>query len=392
MLKPLSLTPSFGFGDRLGLATPGHIAAVRAAGGKFAPIFAQQSVRENARTGRTPQQVMDDAKRAIETAQWDSPWGADADHLKTVEDLLPFVEAGYTFFTVDPGEYVDNAADADSPEMLQRKVQTDRWEEIASRYLNQSEEQVWGRFDTESLLRAAVKYGGAIEHAAAMFSRLSQMKETFDFEVSVDETDSPTTPLEHYFIADELNRLGVRFTSLAPRFIGRFEKGVDYIGDLNALDKELEKHAAVTQYFGTYKLSLHSGSDKFSVYPLIANWWGERIHVKTAGTSYLEALRVLAKCEPALFVKIYALGMERYEADKKSYHVSADLALLPDTKDMPSLLDDFHAREVLHVTFGSALTQFGAEIKHRLVKHETAYLEGLRTHFDKHLQLLQTPE
>ena len=84
--------------------------------------------------------------------------------------------------------------------------------------------------------------------------------------------------------------------------------------------------------------------------------------------------------------------MERYEADKKSYHVSADLALLPDTKDMPSLLNDFHAREVLHVTFGSALTQFGAEIKHGLVKHETAYLEGLRTHFDKHLQLLQIPE
>jgi hypothetical protein len=392
MLKPLSLTPSFGFGDRLGLATPGHLAAVRAAGGKFAPIFAQQSVRENARTGRIPQQVMDDAKRAVEAAQWDAPWGADADHLKTVDDLPPFVEAGYTFFTVDPGEYVDNLADTDSPEMLKRKVQTGRWEEIASRYLNQSEEQVWGRFNSESLLRAAVKYGGAIEHAAAMFSRLSQMKDEFDFEVSVDETDSPTTPLEHYFIASELSCLGVRFTSLAPRFIGRFEKGVDYIGDLNALETELEKHAAVTKYFGTYKLSLHSGSDKFSVYPLIANYWGERIHVKTAGTSYLEALRVLAKCEPALFLKIYLLGMERYEADKKSYHVSADLALLSDTKDLPSLLNDFHAREVLHVTFGSALTQFGPELKQALVKHETVYLEGLQVHFEKHLRLLGTEE
>lgn len=392
MLKPLSLTPSFGFGDRLGLATPGHIAAVRAAGGKFAPIFAQQSVRENARTGRTPQQVMDDAKRAVEAAQWDAPWGADADHLKTVDDLPTFVEAGYTFFTVDPGEYVDNLADTDSPEMLKHKVQTDRWEEIAARYLNQSEEQVWGRFNSESLLRASVKYGDAIEHAAAMFSRLSQMKDEFDFEVSVDETESPTTPLEHYFIASELSRLGVRFTSLAPRFIGRFEKGVDYIGDLNALETELEKHAAVTKYFGTYKLSLHSGSDKFSVYRLIANYWGERIHVKTAGTSYLEALRVLAKCEPALFLKIYSLGMERYEADKKSYHVSADLALLSDTKDLPSLLHNFDAREVLHVTFGSALTQFGPELKQALAKHETVYLEGLQVHFEKHLRLLGTEE
>ena len=76
MLSPLKLTSSFGFGDRLGLATPGHIAAVQ--GTKFAPIFAQQSVRENARTGRTPQQVMDDAKRAIDAAKWDAPWGADA--------------------------------------------------------------------------------------------------------------------------------------------------------------------------------------------------------------------------------------------------------------------------------------------------------------------------
>src|SRR5215468_11210815 len=112
MLTPLALRPSFGFGDRLGLATAGHIAAVR--GTKFAPIFAQQSVRENARTGRTPQQVMDDVKRAVDAAKWDLPWGADADHLKTVDDILPFVEAGYTFFTVDPGEHVDNSADFDS--------------------------------------------------------------------------------------------------------------------------------------------------------------------------------------------------------------------------------------------------------------------------------------
>jgi len=112
MLTPLGLSPSFGFGDRLGLATPGHIAAVR--GTKFAPIFAQQSVRENARTGRTPQQVMDDAQRALEAAKWDAPWGADADHLKALEDIPPFVEAGYTFFTVDPGEHVDNSADTDT--------------------------------------------------------------------------------------------------------------------------------------------------------------------------------------------------------------------------------------------------------------------------------------
>jgi hypothetical protein len=183
--------------------------------------------------------------------------------------------------------------------------------------------------------------------------------------------------------------MGVRFTSLAPRFIGRFEKGVDYIGDLDALDAELAKHAAVTHHFGTYKLSLHSGSDKFSVYPLVAKHWGERIHVKTAGTSYLEALRVLASHEADLFLKIYDLGRECYEVDKRTYHVSAELDKLPNTQDLPSLLNDFHAREVLHVTFGSAIGKFGVELRSALIKHETAYYDGLRTHFEKHLNLLK---
>jgi len=183
--------------------------------------------------------------------------------------------------------------------------------------------------------------------------------------------------------------LGVKFTSLAPRFIGRFEKGVDYIGDLNALDVELEKHAAVTANFGTYKLSLHSGSDKFSVYPLVAKHWGGQIHVKTAGTSYLEALRVLAKHEPDLFLQIYSLGRERYDTDRRTYHVSAKLEMLPNTDDLPSLLNDFHAREVLHVTFGSALAHFEKEIKASLVNHADAYRMALETHFEKHLALLK---
>ena len=273
MLSPLGLSPSFGFGDRIGLATPGHIAAVR--GTKFAPVFAQQSVRENARTGRTLQQVLDDAKRAVEVAQWDAPWGADADHLKTVDELGPFVQAGYTFFTVDPGEHVDNAADIDSVVVLKQKVTELNWEELSALYLSGNSEQVWGQFDAESLMRATVKYGRAIQHVVTMFKHLSELKDEFDFEMSVDETEAPTTPLEHFFIASELSRAGVKFTSLAPRFIGRFEKGVDYIGDLNALDVELSKHAAVTAHFGTYKLSLHSGSDKLSVYPLLAKHWGE---------------------------------------------------------------------------------------------------------------------
>lgn len=390
MLTPLSLTPSFGFGDRLGLATPGHLAAIKDTG--FAPIFAQQSVRENVRTGRTPQQVLDDARRAIEAAGWDAPWGADADHLKMVDDLPPFVSAGYTFFTVDPGAFVDNAADTDPLPILQAKADGFDWDELAAEYLAPTAERAWGAFETEALLRAVVKYGRAIQHTVVMYQQLAQMTQAFDFEVSVDETDSPTSPREHFFIVHELTRRGVRFTSLAPRFIGRFEKGVDYLGDLAALEAELARHAAVTAHIGTYKLSLHSGSDKFSVYPLLVKYWGSRVHVKTAGTSYLEALRVLAEAEPTLFRQILALGLERYPTDRATYHVSAEVGRVPPAPadaDLPRLLNDFHAREILHVTFGSALARYGAEIKAALVKHAAAYQTGLQNHFKKHLGLLK---
>ena len=110
-LRPqtLGLAKSAGCGDRLGLATPGHIRALRRVGG-IAPILAQQSMRENARTGRSPQEVIDDATWGVFQEGWRKPWGADADHLKSTEDIDTCVAAGYTFFTLDPGDYVDNAA------------------------------------------------------------------------------------------------------------------------------------------------------------------------------------------------------------------------------------------------------------------------------------------
>ncbi len=390
MLTPLGLYPSFGFGDRLGLATPGHIAALRASSLAFLPVFAQQSVRENTRTGRTPQQVLDDARRAVEAAGWDGPWGADADHLKSLDDLPPFVQAGYTCYTVDPGDYVDPAADADPLPILQEKASSLNVEEAKALYLHTQPYPAAEPFDEATLLRALVKYGRAVQHVAAMYRRLRQLLPTdFDFEVSVDETAVPTTPWEHFFIASELIRAGVRFTGLALRFPGRFEKGVDYLGDLTALDGELARHAAVADHFGTYKISLHSGSDKFSLYPLLVRHFGRRIHVKTAGTSYLEALRTLAQVSPALFERIWALALERYPIDRATYHVSADPRQVPPDLPLPALLDDFHARQILHVTYGSALAVFGPQIKASLTQHAEAYRMNVQRHFCKHLDLLK---
>ncbi len=403
MLTALGLSPSFGFGDRLGLATPGHIAALRSlAPGRrptMLPVFAQQSVRENARTGRTPARVLEDARRAVDAAGWDLHWGADADHLKTPEDLAPFVQAGYTFFTVDPGEHVDNAASSDPLKVLEQKARHFDLDRLGADYLGWTAEKVGIRFERETLLRAAVKYGKAIEHAASMYTHLAGMLASFDFEVSVDETDTATTPEEHFFIASELTRRGVRFTSLAPRFPGRFEKGVDYIGNLQTLDSELSHHAAVTAFFGSYKISLHSGSDKFLVYPLLVKHWGGRIHVKTAGTSYLEALRTVANFDPALFRKIYAYARERYSEDRVSYHVSADLDLAPlpeQLQDGRLLLDQIDARQIRHVTYGSVLTAtsesgsllFSQPLLDLLRSNQRAYAENLSRHFLRHLSPL----
>jgi hypothetical protein len=214
--------------------------------------------------------------------------------------------------------------------------------------------------------------------------------ENFDFEVSVDETETPTRVSEHYLIASELRRLGVRWNSLAPRFPGRFEKGVDFIGDLNELERELAGHAAVMRHFGNYKLSLHSGSDKFSVYARLREHAGELVHVKTAGTSYLEALRVAAAVEPGFFRAVLDFCRGRYETDRASYHVSAQVERVPAAEsladgDLPGLLDEFHARQVLHVTFGSVLGRFGAELKALLERHAAEYAFGLQAHFKRHL-------
>ena len=396
----LGLRTSAGFGDRLGEATPGHVQAVRGTG--IAPIFAQQSVRENTRTGRTPQQVMDDALWGVFQAGWGDPWGADADHLKTPDVTAPFVAAGYSFFTVDPGDHVDNQAETDALPVLQEKTANLPWAELDSspddlrgRFLGKSFalRGVVIEFDETHLYRAAAKYGWAVAHIALMARHLKTElgSRAFDFEVSVDETDTPTAVHEHFFLAAEMRRLGVDWVSLAPRFVGRFEKGVDYLGDLDALDRCLAGHAAVMRHFGGYKLSLHSGSDKFAVYPLAARHAGGLVHLKTAGTSYLEALRAWAAVDPVGFREVLDFARACYNTDRATYHVSAVLAKVPAAAeltdgDLPGLLDQFDARQVLHVTFGSILAHYGERLHALLRAHEDHYYALLRAHFARHLE------
>ncbi len=407
--RPLGLRVSAGMGDRLGIATPGHVRAVRAVGGGLAPIFAQQSIREMTRTGRTPRQVLDDATFGVFAEGWREGVGADADHLKTPADIDACAAVGYTLYTIDPGDYVDNSAETASLSALRVAVEKLPWgrlgdsvQGLKKRFLDRSFD-IEGRsidFDEQTLLRAAAKYGRALAHVVTMYRHLMQVagEEDVELEVSVDETEMPTTHAEHVYLASELKRLGVEWVSLAPRYIGRFEKGVDYIGDIDAFEADFAIHAAIARHFGPYKLSLHSGSDKYSIYPSAARQTRGLVHLKTAGTSYLEALHTLAALDPPFFCSIYAFARDRYPTDRASYHVSASLdrAPLPNAvceSDLPSLLNQFDAREILHVTFGSVLTartsegswRFYDRLMELLRANPEAYAANLQVHFQRHL-------
>ncbi len=418
MERPLSpsllgVAPSFGFGDRLGLATPGHVAAMKASGAGIAPIFPQQSIREMARTQRTPERVLADALGGARDAGWDGPTGADADHLKTPDDVDRTAAAGFTFFTIDPSDHVDPRADSYDEATLR-----DRFAAVAAEvpwfdiYRDQAVRLPNGTkitLDEPACLRAAVKYGRALNHALALADHIAGAAPDHEIELSVDETDQPTTLAEHYIIADQCLYRGMKLVSLAPRFVGDFEKGIDYKGDLAALKRSLDDHAAIAKLLGPYKLSLHSGSDKLSIYAPLARATRGHFHVKTAGTSYLEALRVLAHRDPKLFARVIAFARDHYQRDRATYHVSATLASAPspdavtDPHDLERLYlqrwDEVPAgqgftapgRQILHCTFGSVLTDptLGPEVRDTVAGFADLYAEILAEHFGRHLDALR---
>ena len=353
------------------------------------------------------------ARKALAAEKFTAPWGADADHLKTQEDVQRTAAAGFCFFTIDPSEHVENGADTMGMDALAQAVTQQNEDGL---YGGNSVESLYeGKtysiggenlvFEKEALYRAAVKYGRAIGHCETMAGYIHEANgdRLHEIEVSVDETDSPTSALEHLFFALELRRRGITVVSLAPRFIGEFEKGIDYKGDLQAFEDSLRVHVAIAREFGPYKISIHSGSDKFSIYPIIGRVCENLLHVKTAGTSYLEALRVVARTNTPLFREIVNYSGGRFSEDKVSYHISvadADVPVLlraADDQLEQVFLNEDKGRQVLHVTFGSVLTKgntlAGQPFKDAIltILHHQADLhaEVLEAHLGKHLKALR---
>jgi tagaturonate epimerase len=394
---PFGLHTSAGFGDRLGLATPGHVRALKEVGAAINPVFAQQSIREMGRCHRTPRDVLDDATWGAFQAGWTKPVGGDADHLEQLEDIDDTVAAGFVFYTLDPKAEVDPEAEHADAATIQQKVAALDWPGLESDLATFTKRYVGNRLDLEheaieleeeSVLRAMAKYGPSLAHAMAMYRRLMAKGIDCEVEFAVDETDYPTKPAEHVVVVSELQRLGMEFVSFAPRFVGRFEKGVEYIGDISELQRDFEIHAEIARALGPYKLSLHSGSDKYSTYPLIAEATQGVVHLKTAGTSWAEALRVIANNDPDLMREVLGLALDSFEANRKSYHLSCDPTKIPtDPTDaeVAQLMDVIDSRQVLHVGYGAILDEFGTRLYQVWNDNEEEHYRIIADHFVKHL-------
>ena len=386
--KPIS----FGLGDRLGIATPGHIDLFSKT--DVFPVFAQQSIRELNLTERTYKDVLDSATFAVFREGYKKGFGADGDHLKTPEDIEYALSLGFTMITLDCSEHINNAPD-NLPSLEKR---------YAEKYLNkifEIEDGISLKFTEQELKQCIAIYEKAILFAADMYNHFFKAgKYDADFEISIDETASVTTPLQHFFVTRELLDLGVRFETIAPRFCGEFQKGIDYSGDIVQFEKEIKIHAAIARFFG-YKLSIHSGSDKFSVFPAIGRQTKGQFHIKTAGTNWLEALRLTAAADPLLYREIHLFALTSFNEAKKFYHVKSELSKIPDISsiddsELVKLFDDDNVRQLIHITYGQILCCKNPDgsflFKDRLYRllscHEDKYRKALVGHIGKHLELL----
>ena len=397
--RPSGRHASVGFGDRTGLATPGHAASL--AGTKLFPIFAQQSIREMTRTGRSPDEVMDDAVFGALQAGWIRGFGADADHLKTPEDVARTAAAGFVLFTLDVGDHIgkdvaamDDATLAAAAQRVLAEVPgAAGWPKA---YLGRTFRFPGFKvgFDDRTFRETVVKYGRAVAKAAelAEAARRACGKAPCEIEMSVDETSEDTTEADHVFVARELKARGVRIAAIAPKFVGSFEKGIEYKGDLGGFVAAFRRHAAIAKALGGHKLSVHSGSDKFALYPFVAKHARGRFHLKTAGTSWLEALRAVVRLDPALFREVVDLARGRYETDRASYHISGRLedvpppSALPDAELETAYLESAGGRQILHVTYGSVFqSALRARVFDVLVRGEAEHHACVQRHLRRHV-------
>ena len=390
---------TIGCGDRLGLATAAHLRAVRQF--EAFPVLAQQSIRELNFTNRDFEGIVADASFLVFQEGYEDGWGADGDHLKTIEDIDAALRAKMPMITLDLTEVLHpEAADYDSTAMEEHFSGLS--DEIRDYVIREySGKDFTGKnyslsFSRDEAMKCALMYWDALEFAEIVDKHLrSSRGDKYDFEISIDETSSPTLPAHHLFIIRELQRRKVTVNSLAPRFIGEFHKAIDYIGDKAEFERQFIIHCEIAQTYGGYKISVHSGSDKFSVYPYIGKHTHGKLHLKTAGTSWLEAVHAVAQADPQLFRLMYKKAHQHFPEALKSYHITADLSVLPDIdtlrdQELEIYFQMAPSRQLIHITYGGLLNdpEVRGPFFSFLNEHEDLHYEILEKHFIKHLTTL----
>ena len=398
---------SLGLGDRLGLASPGHIDTVRDK--NITPVLAQQSIRELDLTERTYEDVLDAASWAVFQENYQDGFGADGDHLKSEEEVNMALDIGFTMITLDGSEHIDNSIEQLDSQQISKKYddlisQKEAVGELEKMYLGNSFALPGGqqiKFSREQFQKIVLIYFELLNFAEEIYRRtIALLDRDIDFELSIDETATPTSPEAHYFTASELDRRGLQINSLAPRFCGEFQKAIDYIGDLDRFESEFQVHAEIAEEFG-YKLSIHSGSDKFSVYPIIGRYTDQRVHVKTAGTNWLEAIWIIAENDPELYRELHKYARNNFAEATQYYHVTTDLDQIPSVeqlsdRELLDLQNNEDARQLIHITYGVILTarkEDGSYLfRDRLYKfwreHEEEYRRALQQHIGRHIEEL----
>ena len=331
---------TIGVGDRFAHQAKAQLQAFQRAaaqGVAVVPVW-NKSNREHTFIGSEPQSVFDAAQAAVTALGWTQGWHVDADHirLETVDRFL----ACSDFFTIDVADSIGKpAAPAAVAAFVTRHPELIGTVSIAG----VSAPFTTTRADVE---RVAAKYLLAAQDAGKIYRYIAGKKGEANIiaEVSMDETDAPQTPPELLIILAALADEKVRAQTIAPKFTGRFNKGVDYVGDLAQFEREFNDDLAVIAHavarYGlpaNLKLSVHSGSDKFSLYPIIRRALartGAGVHLKTAGTTWLEELIGLAEAGGdglALAKEIYAYALAHVDELCAPYAsvIDIDRAKLP---------------------------------------------------------------
>lgn len=382
-------------GDRFAHQGEAQLSAILSAAGRGVPVHPvwNKSNREHAIIGTEPSDLRAEADAAVRALGWKAPYFVDADHIN-LQTVDRFLEAS-DFFTLDVADYSGKSAD---PASLAAFL-TKHSELVGSHDLPGLDAPL--EVTKSDLERTAAKFLWAMQEAGRIYRHIAAAKpaDSFAIEVSVDETDTPQTPAELLIILAMIAGEGIPAQTIAPKFTGRFNKGVDYVGDIEVFGREFDADLAVISHAverfalpSTLKISVHSGSDKFSLYPVIRRLvtkHGAGLHLKTAGTTWLEEVAGLAEAGGAaldLAKDIYAAALPRASELIAPYAPVVDIVVA----DLPSAASvrgwsstdfvsalvheqsnpayDRQFRQFLHVSFKVA-AEFGSRYTDALKRH-----------------------